>query len=72
MALVFLAMRGLTLEYYLVDLMLEEKGDREVDAEQVKDASEGVLTVVMDEVLDEFWGDEVGRRGACDRLALGV
>ena len=62
----------------MVDLILEEKGDRGVDAEQVKDASEAVLhfhgslSVAMDEVLDEVWGDEVDRRGVCDRHALVV
>ncbi len=77
-ALVFPAMRGLPLEKYLVDLMLEEKRDRGIDAEQVKDAHEAVLhfhgslPVAMDEVVDEFWGDEVGRKGVCDRLALVV
>jgi hypothetical protein len=62
----------------LVDLILEEKGDKGVDAEQVKDASEAVLHFhgslpnAMDEVLDEVWGDEVDRRGVGDRHALVV
>ena len=62
----------------MVDLVLEEKGERGVDAEQVKDASEAVLyfhgslPTAMDEVLVKLWGDEVGRKGACDRLVLVV
>ena len=58
--------------------MFEEKRDRGIDAEQVKDANEAVLHFhgslpdAMNEVLDELWGDEVGRRGVCDRLALVV
>ena len=58
--------------------MLEEKRNRGVDAKQVKDASEAVLNfhgslpAAMDEVLDELWGDEVGRRGVSDWLALVV
>jgi hypothetical protein len=72
------AVWGFSQEKHLVDLRLEEEGDRGVDPKEVEYALQAVLNlhgslpVAVNKVLHDVRCDEVCRRAVNDRLAPGV
>ncbi len=72
------AVWGFSQEKHLVDLRLEEEGDRGVDPKEVEYALQAVLNlygslpVAVNKLLNGVRGDEVLRRAVSDRLAAGV